>query len=172
MIYNGFVKLNRSILTWEWYSSIYMRSLFLHLILTANYEERAWCGERIKRGERIVTLQGLSEETGISKGEVSKLLKKLERAGEIRRKATGRYTIITLINYDSLVDTETEEKLSGNEKETEGKRTVAQWNKYKNKNKEKNYNKISAESKISFDIEELERDTYLRYKKNTKAADK
>lgn len=171
MIYNGFVKLNRNILNWEWYSSIYMTRLFSHLILTVNYEEKSWCGERIKRGERVVTLQGLSEETGISKGEVSKLLKKLEKTEEIKRRATGRYTIITLINYDSFVDTETEGKPSGNNTETEEKRTVTQWNKYKNINKENNCKKATLENRISFDIEELEQDTYLRYRKNTKATD-
>lgn len=172
MILNGFVKLKRSILNWEWYGNLYMTRLFMHLIFTVNYEEKAWCGERIKRGERVVTLQGLADETGISKGEISKLLKKLEKSGEVLRRPTGRYTIVTLINYDEYVDTETEENPCENSPKTEEKRTVTQCNKYNNKNKKNNYNNKPVKSKISFDIDELEESSYLRYKKNTKAADK
>ena len=40
----GWIKLHRQILDWEWYDDINVKVLFLHLLLTANYEDKKWQG--------------------------------------------------------------------------------------------------------------------------------
>ena len=62
MLNQGFVLLHRSILDWEWYSDLHTRVLFLHLLVTANYEDKDWMGITIKRGERVYSRAKLSYE--------------------------------------------------------------------------------------------------------------
>ena len=49
----GWIKLHRKILDWEWYDDINTKVLFLHLLLTANHEEQKWRGKIIERGQLI-----------------------------------------------------------------------------------------------------------------------
>lgn len=46
----GWVKIYRSILTWEWYSDINVRVLFIHLLLKANHAPKSWRGIEIQAG--------------------------------------------------------------------------------------------------------------------------
>lgn len=46
MLEGGFILLHRSILRWEWYGDLNTARLFIHLLLTVNYEpQRLPCGE-------------------------------------------------------------------------------------------------------------------------------
>ncbi|MGN0657182.1 MAG: hypothetical protein ACI4KR_10350 [Ruminiclostridium sp.] len=67
--------------------------------MTANYEPKRFEGEIVGVGERVISLQKLAEETGFSKSTVISALKKLEKTGEIKRKPTAKFTIVTLLNY-------------------------------------------------------------------------
>ena len=44
----GWIKLHRKFLKWEWYSDINTKSLFLHLLLTANHKDKQWQGITVK----------------------------------------------------------------------------------------------------------------------------
>ena len=39
---NGWIKLHRNLLDWEWYSDIKVCRVFLHLLLTANFKDGNW----------------------------------------------------------------------------------------------------------------------------------
>ena len=52
----GWIKLHRKILDWEWYTDAPVRILFEHLLLTANSEDKKWRGMTIKRGQTIFLL--------------------------------------------------------------------------------------------------------------------
>lgn len=60
----GFISLHRSILSWEWYGDINTRCLFIHLLLTAQYQDKRVKGKTIKRGQRLCSTKVLSEEIG------------------------------------------------------------------------------------------------------------
>ncbi len=47
---NGWIKIHRKILDWEWYSDLNVRVVFLHLLLKANHDDKKWMGMDIKRG--------------------------------------------------------------------------------------------------------------------------
>jgi len=100
MLENGYVKLHRSLLTWEWYSDHNTCRLFVHLLLTANYEDKQWRGVEIKRGQRICSRATLAEETGLSERSVRTALNHLETTKEVAKITTPKYTIITVKNYD------------------------------------------------------------------------
>ena len=100
----GFVKIHRSILTWEWYTDTNIVRLFLHLLLTVNYEPGRWRGMEINRGQRVCSLPVLSEETGLSVQQTRTALKCLVATGSITEKTTNKYRLITVVNYDKFQD--------------------------------------------------------------------
>ena len=63
---NGFVKLDRGILDWEWYEDTYTARLFFHCILKANWKPGVWKGQPYKRGQFITSLPILAKELGLS----------------------------------------------------------------------------------------------------------
>ena len=97
---NGWVKIHRSFLDWEWADDPNMVALFLRLILLASFEDKEWHGIVIKRGQAVVGRKSLAEQTGISERTIRTCLSRLESTGEITRKATNKYTIITISKYD------------------------------------------------------------------------
>ena len=97
--YNGFIKLHRRILDWEWYRDIPVRVLFEHLILKANYKNLRFCGENIQRGELVTSRRSLAAETGLSEQQVRTALDKLRGTGEISSQAKGKFTLIRINNY-------------------------------------------------------------------------
>lgn len=96
---NGFIKIHRSILKWEWYDDVETFKVFFHLILTANHEDRKWHGTVVKRGQRITSYAKLASETKLSVQQIRTILNRLESTGEITRTSTSRYTVITVENY-------------------------------------------------------------------------
>ena len=60
MLENGFVKLHRSLLKWEWYDDLNTFKLFMHLLLTVNYYDSKWHGVMIKRGSRAISRNKLA----------------------------------------------------------------------------------------------------------------
>ncbi|MCH5323989.1 MAG: hypothetical protein J1E39_02135 [Eubacterium sp.] len=126
-------------LKWEWYDDINTKALFLHLLLTANYEQKKWRGITIERGQVVTSLRNLSDTLGVSKNTILRSLKKLESTGEVKRKATAEYTIITLNNYCRYQDVGTlTEPQEGHKRDTNGTANGTLHNK---ENKENNDNK-------------------------------
>lgn len=120
----GFVKLYRSMLTWEWYDDINVKILFLHLILTVNYEDKKWRGKVIKRGQRAVSVKKLSEELGITVRQVRTAIDKLVMTGELTNSKFAECNVLTLVNYDKYQSVTNE---MTNVRQTSDKRLTNQW---------------------------------------------
>jgi hypothetical protein len=104
MLENGFVKLHRSLLKWEWYDDLNTFKLFIHLLLTVNYYDEKWKGITIKRGSRVTGYHELSLETGISFQSVRTAINHLISTNEITKQSNSKGTIITITNYDKYQD--------------------------------------------------------------------
>lgn len=100
MINGNFIKVNRSILNWEWYDDLNTFKLFLHLLLTVNWKDGKWRGEVIKRGQRVVSLDKLSEETKLTKMQIRNSIKKLILTQEITQSKMMKTSMFTIVNYD------------------------------------------------------------------------
>ena len=98
----GWIKLYRQFIKWEWYKDSHTKDLFIHLLLLANHEENQWQGKTIKRGQLITSVNHLAEECGISTQNVRTSLKKLKSTHEITIKTTNKYTLVTIENYDKF----------------------------------------------------------------------
>jgi DNA-binding transcriptional MocR family regulator len=99
---NGHIILHREIMEWEWYQSPNVFRLYIHLLLKANYKDKKWQGQLVKRGELITSPDQLSSELRITYQSIRTALSKLKSSGYIMLRPTNRYTLITLVNYGNL----------------------------------------------------------------------
>ena len=97
---SGWIKLNKKILKWGWYSDANVKITFLHLLLIATYEDCEYLGIKLKRGQAIIGSEKTAEQIGITRQQLRTALKKLEKFGEISKKSTNKFTIITVENYN------------------------------------------------------------------------
>ncbi len=97
----GWIKIHRKMQEWEWYDDSDTKALFLHLLLTANREDGVWHGIKVKRGQVVTGRKMLAEMLGISEQKIRTCIKRLKSTNEITSKSTNKFTIITLINYDT-----------------------------------------------------------------------
>lgn len=143
---NGFIKIYRQIIRWGWYRDIPVKVLFLHCLFMANYQQANWYGVTIERGSFITSIDELSQQTGLTVQNTRTALKKLISTGEITKKSTNKYTVITVVNYEKFqhVETNLTNKSTGkstNDQQTANKQltsklTTTKENKEKKKNKE------------------------------------
>lgn len=99
MFLNGYIKLFRKILYWEWYNKSVIKDVFLHLLLLASFTEKKWRGIVIKEGQAVIGTQKLADDLGFTRQQVRTALKKLEESGEITKDTTNKYTLITIVNW-------------------------------------------------------------------------
>lgn len=160
----GWVKLHRRIIKWEWYTDLPVKVLFIHLLLSANHEDRRWKGEEVKRGELITSTEHLANETGLSVQQVKTAMAKLIKSGEITKRATNSYTLINVVNYtvyqsfdDYLQPTDNQRATNGQPTDNQRVTTNKNYKNYKNKKNSRKH----AEKEYSFDIKEIEQRSIL-----------
>lgn len=125
----GWIKMHRKMLKWEWYDDINVKTLFIHCLLKANYEDKNWRGTIVKRGSFITSLEHLSIETKLTKRQILTALDKLILTNEIKKVATNKYTMLTILNYDTYQTLEddkcnTNVKQRENKSKSKGKQTI------------------------------------------------
>jgi biotin operon repressor len=140
----GFIILQRDILEWEWYQDPEVSRLFFHLLLKANFTNKKWRGIEVLRGQLITSNNHLSEKLDLSVQQIRTALKKLEKSGNITRKSTNKFTLLTIVNYDARQNSYCTPNKQNNtpttiKQQTINKRstTTKESNKIKNLNKEK-----------------------------------
>ena len=89
---------------WEWYENTNVFRLFYHCLLHTNLEDRRYCGKEIKAGQFVSSRARISAETGLTVDQVRTALKKLKDTGYISTKSTNKYTIYTVIGYQTYID--------------------------------------------------------------------
>jgi len=97
----GWIKLYRKFIDWEWSHDMNMVGLFIHLVLRANHSTTKWRGETIKRGQLLTGRKQISEWTGLSDRKIRTCLNRLKSTSEVTIETTNRYSIITICNYDN-----------------------------------------------------------------------
>ena len=97
---NGYVKLFRKMVDWEWYGDPNTKAVFLHLLLTANYKRTRYRGVTLKPGQTVIGRKSLAETLGMSERNVRTALNRLKTTNEIATKATNKFTIVTIVNWE------------------------------------------------------------------------
>lgn len=120
----GWIKLHRKFIEWEWYDDLKTKHLFLHLLLSANHKDKSWRGIMIKRGQLLTGRKKLAENAKLSEQSIRTSLKRLKSTNEISIKSTSKYSIITLMKWDEYQikdDKPTNEQPASNQQVTTNK---------------------------------------------------
>lgn len=97
---NGWIKLHRKILDWEWYNDTNVVRLFVHFLLLANNTDKKWRGIDIYKGQLVTSVAALSEQLGLSTKQIRISIDKLKRTNEIAIKTTNKFTLVTVCKYE------------------------------------------------------------------------
>lgn len=101
---SGWIKIHRKITEWEWYGDANTFRVFMHLLLTANYEDKRWRNIEVKRGQIITGRIDLAQTLSLSERQIRTALDKLKMSGVISIKTTNQYSLITIKNYSCFQD--------------------------------------------------------------------
>lgn len=110
----GWIKLHRKFLEWEWYQDSKTVHLFIYFLLKANYENKKWEGIEIKRGQLVTGLNSIKKDIKISVQSIRTCINKLKSTGELTIKSTNKYSIVTICNYEQYQDIEYETNKQSN----------------------------------------------------------
>ncbi|MEI3388062.1 MAG: hypothetical protein V8R42_06550 [Clostridia bacterium] len=172
----GWIKVHRKLVDWEWYNDINVKVVFLHLLLTANHKEKQWKGQTILRGQKLTSIEHLADDVGLTFQQTRTALKKLKSTHEITIKTTNKNTLITIEkfnNYQFEIDEDNKQNnkqfnnLITNNQQTNNKQITTNKNekndnndnikKEKNK-KRKTFEEVLAENNCSEELEITVRD--------------
>ena len=98
---NGYIKLYRKLINWEWYTDINTKTLFIHCLLMANHQTVKYRGTLITRGSFVTSRDILSQQTNLSVQSIRTSLKRLKSTNDITINSTKQGTLITIVNYDT-----------------------------------------------------------------------
>lgn len=136
----GYIKLFRQMIAWEWYLDTNVKCLFIHCLLKANWEDKNFKGKVIPRGSFLTSYDKLSKELKLTVKQVRTALNKLNKTSEVASHKMLNGTLITVLNYESYQsDGKQEDTQRANEGQTKGKRR-ATTNNIKKLKKLKKYN--------------------------------
>lgn len=150
---NGWIKLHRKILDWEWFTSPSTLQLFIYLLLRANKEDKKWRGILIKRGQLVTSVATISEETKLSTQQVRTSLNRLKSTNEITSKTTNRFTLVTVCKYEScqLYDEEEQQTKQQALQQTNNKQITNKQQQLKNNKNIRNNKKESILTNVRID---------------------
>lgn len=113
---NGYIKLSRKMMEWEWWHDDNTLRLWLTILFLANWEDKEWHGEKIPRGSFWTSIESLSKKSGLTPRQVRTALKHLEDSNQVTSKVTDKLTnkvtnkvtnhgrLITVVNYGVYQD--------------------------------------------------------------------
>ena len=105
---DGWIKLHRVFLHWEWFDDPNTLKLFIYLLLSVNYENKRWRGATVKPGQIITSYQHLANELGLTYEQTRRATAKLKRTGEITYEGTPNYSLITLNKWEMYQSKDTD----------------------------------------------------------------
>jgi len=139
---NGWIKLHRKLLNWEWYNHPNVVRLYLHILLKANHSDKQWQGITIKKGEFITSREILAKELHLGVQQIRSAIKCLKSTSEITTKTTNRYTVITVEKYNLYQFSNQQSNPQDNQqitiKQPTDNQQITTTNKYKNIKNDKN----------------------------------
>lgn len=153
----GWIKLHRKLVDWEWYDEPNTKIVFIDLLLNANHKEGSWRGEKIPRGGLVTSVNSIAERNKLSIKQVRTALSHLQKTGEIGKQRANGNTLIIVLNYERYqdfceCDKSEKGKSEANEGQTEGKSGATNKND-KNVKNEKNVRRESnAHTKKSYGV--------------------
>jgi len=149
-----FIKLDRNIQKWRWYTNANTFRVFVHLLLNANIENHDFEGIVIRRGEIATSFGKIANTLKLTIQQVRTAVEHLKTTGEITCTRYSKFQVISIVNYD-IYQGKTTRKLtinqhSLNNQSTFKSTTIKEHNKEYIKN-EKNIDALPGESEKQYD---------------------
>lgn len=147
----SYIKLERKMLDWKWIDVPEMVSLWIYILLKANYEANEWHDDTFEEGSFPTSISKLSDATGLTQKQVRTCLERLKNTGEIEIESNNRYSKISVCKWSEYQGNGTQKgKQKANEGQAEGNQR-ATLKEYKEDKKERNiYNRPSLDEVISY----------------------
>ena len=104
-INNGWICLHRAMREWQHYDNVFIKAVFIDLLLSATSKPCWSCGIRLTRGQTLRSSRKIEEDNKISRPTVLRALRTLEESGEIiREKISQKLVKTTIVNYSKYQD--------------------------------------------------------------------
>lgn len=90
---------------WQHYDNVFVKAVFIDLLLSATAKPCWSCGIRLTRGQTLRSSRKIEEDNKISRPTVLRALRTLEESGEIvREKISQKLVKTTIVNYSKYQD--------------------------------------------------------------------
>ena len=96
----SYIKLDRKIAEWEWFTDSNTLKLWIYLLVNAQYQDSSYKGIEVKRGQLITGRKKLARELGMGEQPTRTALEHLLSTNEITIKSTNKYSVITIVKYE------------------------------------------------------------------------
>ena len=122
----GWIKIHRQLLEWEWYDDNNTKIVFLHLLLKANHKPKNYRGLELKAGTILTGRKLLCLETKLTVRQIRTSLTKLKSTNEITIKTSSQGSVIEIVNYSKyqLATNETTNERPANDQQTTTNKNV------------------------------------------------
>jgi hypothetical protein len=97
---NGYVKLYRSILEWEWLDDPVTVQVWVYCLAKANYSIQRWHGEILQPGQFITSLGHMAKELGITRQKLKTAINHLKSTNNLTSTSTNKWTLITIEKWE------------------------------------------------------------------------
>lgn len=98
---DGWIKLHRRLLGWEWHKDANTLSVFIHLLLLAAHRPHEVDGITLEAGQVAISLRNFAKLTGLTLQNVRTALAHLQLTQQVTQEVTQQQTIITICKWAS-----------------------------------------------------------------------
>ena len=134
----GWIKIHRKLIDAPWFSKSEYVHLWLYLLLKANHKDQeVFIGNEkvlVKRGQLLTSRNKLSEIVHVQENKIYRILKCFENEHQIEQHKTRKYTVISIVNYDTYQKSEQDNEQQMNNKRTTDEQQMNTNNNDKNDN--------------------------------------
>lgn len=134
----GWIRIHRKITDASWFNKSEYVHLWLYLLLKANHKDQEiFVGNEkvlVKRGQLLTSRHKLSEVVHVQENKIYRILKCFENEHQIEQHKTHKYTLISIVNYDTYQKSEQVNEQQMNSKCTTNEQQMNTNNNDKNDN--------------------------------------
>ena len=123
----GWVRLHRKLIESQVFTDPGVLKVWIWCLFRANWKPTYWQDEQLQAGDFVCGTHAAAEELGSTPAKFRRAMKKLQDWGLITRKATNKYTVVSVINwrtyqYDHTSRQQTNDKQTTNKQQTNNNR--------------------------------------------------
>lgn len=98
---DGWIKLYRKMIDWDWWTDSYVVHVFVYLLLMANHKARKFGNRTIKQGQFLTSIRAISRDLNLNERTVMRALKTLYESNTISVVSDRQNgTLITICKYN------------------------------------------------------------------------